>query len=456
MTGTLAAAGLGVVVTASLLMFPELFSGYRSRSAHLVIETADASVALLAAYLAYGRLLRHRRRQDLLLMQGLVLLAVAGLALTVLVGLFGHADSGRLEVWLPFATRVIGVLMIAGAALQSGRKVRIARRLAIAVPLGIAGVVAAVLWWQQERLPLALDPGSTPQDATSFTAAHPVLVAGQLLALACFLLASVAFTAQATKRSDEVVRWLGPACMLAAFARVSYLVYPSVYSNWVYAGDAFRSGFYLLLLVGASREIRQYWTAQAESAVVEDRRRLARELHDGVIQEVGYIRAESAGLRGAAPERAERIIAACDRALDEARQAVEVLGAPGNEPLGFALHRAARQVAERYDVMLELDVDDALTAEPDERHALVRIAREAVSNAARHGKASRVRIVLGRDEAGRRLVVEDDGAGFDLDTVTTSPTGFGLISMRERARGLPGELHISSAPGSGTAVTVRW
>jgi signal transduction histidine kinase len=79
-----------------------------------------------------------------------------------------------------------------------------------------------------------------------------------------------------------------------------------------------------------------------------------------------------------------------------------------------------------------------------------------VANAARHGKASRVRIVLGRDEAGRRLVVEDDGAGFDVDTVVTRPTGFGLISMRDRARGLPGELHLSSAPGSGTAVTVRW
>ncbi len=115
-----------------------------------------------------------------------------------------------------------------------------------------------------------------------------------------------------------------------------------------------------------------------------------------------------------------------------------------------------REVAERYRINLEVDRDDSLTADSDQRHALLRIAREAVSNAVRHGKAERISVRLTRVDGESRLTVEDDGAGFDVDATIAAGSGYGLTSMRDRARGLPGTLTVQSHPGRGSVVTVAW
>jgi signal transduction histidine kinase len=241
------------------------------------------------------------------------------------------------------------------------------------------------------------------------------------------------------------------------FARIDYLLFPSLYSEWIYPGDFLRLGFYLLLIVGAARELDQYWGAHSVAAVAEDRRRLARELHDGLMQELSYIRAATKKVMDADPTHAQQVIEACDRALDEARQAVEALGHSGHEPLGFALHRAARQVAERYGLSLEVELDDTTTATHEQRHALLRILREAMSNAARHGQATRVCLELTSDSVqGRRVLISDDGSGFDVVSALARPTGYGLTSMRERAKGLPGSLDVRSLEAGGTTITIRW
>jgi two-component system NarL family sensor kinase len=86
------------------------------------------------------------------------------------------------------------------------------------------------------------------------------------------------------------------------------------------------------------------------------------------------------------------------------------------------------------------------------REALVRIVREAVTNAARHGEASAVRIVLAGDGE-TVLRIRDDGKGFSADD-NTAPVGFGLRSMRERAEALGGSLRVTSSE-TGTLVEVR-
>lgn len=456
-TAALTAAGwaVGILVTALILGTPYLVFGFYSPSLHLVLGSIDACVALLVAYLVYGRFLRSRLLQDLLLAQGLFLLAVAGLGLVLVLHLVDGRSEGTLDVWLPLVLRSTGVLLIAVAAVTGARRTADStRRWGQAVPWLLVLLAFAVLWLLRDALPPALD-GSPPASAQRpVITGHPMLLVAQGFGAACFMVASLAFTARAGRhRDDELLRWLGPACALGGFARVNFVLFPSLYSDWLYTGDLLRTGSYLLLLVGAAREISQYWSAQARVAVLEDRRRVARELHDGLVQEVAYIRAET---RTADPDARERIVAACDRALDEARAAVDALGRASDEPLGASLHRAARQVAERYDARLDVDLDHAVTADEEQRHALIRIAREAVSNAIRHGSAGCVRVRLLADAGERRLVVEDDGHGFDPAAVAERSTGFGLTSMRERARALPGRLQIDSAPGEGTRVWVTW
>jgi signal transduction histidine kinase len=450
------AVAFGALVTGSVLAGVIDFE-YRNAAAHLVLDTVDACVALLASYLFYARLLRSRRLQDLLLLQGLLLLAVASMSTSGgLLSVIGDR-ADRLDVWLPLTIRVAAAVLFAAAAVLG--PARLLGRVSVSrVVIPLAGyflVAFVVLGALSSQLPQALDS----DDAPELLSGHSMLVAAQCFTVVCFFTAAYFFTVQAQHSTDPLLRLLGPACALAAFARINYVLFPTLYSSWLFTGDIMRTAFYLLVLVGAALEIRAFWGARAAQAVLEDRRRLARELHDGVVQELGYIRSESGALRALDPSRTERILGACDRALDEARQAVEAMGHSGadEEPLGFTIHRAARQVADRLGVALELELDDTATADQSQRHALLRIAREAVGNAARHGHATRVKIELQQLSDGtRRLAVCDDGSGFDVSEATTQRKGFGLTSMRERSEALPGAFAVESSPGSGTTVMVTW
>ncbi len=459
----LTAAGwaVGLIVTGLVLWSPLLVFGYRNPSLHLVLDSIDACVALLVAYLVYGRFTRNGRMQDLLLANGLVLLALSGLILTYAAEALNRSNPGTFDIWLPLTVRVMGGILIAAAALTRGTPARqfVGKRPSLVISgaiFGTVAVVALVLWSARFQLPVALAPTYVPS-VTEYpiAAGHPLLSLGQGVAALCFFAASIAFAIQATQRSDELLRWLGPACALGGFARVNYALFPSLYTEWLYTGDFLRTGCYLLLLVGAAREMKQYWNAHARVAVLDDRRRLARELHDGVIQELALIRAESHSLPAEHPA-GTRIISACDRALDEARAAVNALGRAGTEPLGFTLHRAARELAERYRINLEVDVDDSIDADPDQKHALMRITREAVSNAVRHGKAERVLVRLTQDGADRHLTIQDDGSGFDVPATVASNAGYGLTSMRDRAKALPGSFRVEAASDAGSVVTVTW
>lgn len=454
---TLGGSALGVAVTAAIVDTPYLLFAYHDPELHLVLDSADTGVALLVAYLLWGRYRRSGRLQDLLLAGGLLLLAVAGLG-TLSLHLLGLGD-GRRDVWLPVAVRVVGAALVLAASVVDARPVaaRCARVLK-ALPWVTVALGLVLTYALHDLLPLALAQAPPASAQRPVIAGHPALLVAQGLTAACFAIASVLFTVKAASRpgrKDVLLRWLGPAFALAAFARLNYLLFPSLYSDWLYTGDLLRTASYAVLLLGAAREISRYWSAQARAAVLDDRRRLARELHDGVVQELAYIRLEALTTVGA-PEDRERMVAACDRALDEARAAVDALGRSSDEPLGFVLHRAARQVADRYNASLEVEVDDSVHADDDQRHALIRITREAVSNAIRHGQADRVRLRLEGGEQGRRLVVQDEGRGFDQTAVRRSTTGYGLTSMEERASALRGSFTIDSTPGEGTMVAVTW
>ena len=456
----LTAAGwaVGVTCTAVILGTPYLRFGYHSPELHLVLDSVDACIALLLAYLLVGRLRRTQRLQDLLLVVGLVLLALVGLCAALVVHRLAGDDRQTVGVWLPVVVRTVASGLFVAAALTAHRQLsyqQLRRGTGVAVAATAATVV--LLWVVRDSLPVAVT--ATPPESAQRPVidGHPVFLLAQALSASCLLLASLGFMRQARAGGEEVVRWLGPGCALLGFARVNYLLFPSLYSGWFYTGDLLRTAGYACLLVGAAREITSYWAARADVAVVEDRRRLARELHDGVVQELSWIKSEARVLSRAADgaPTVQSILDASDRALDEARAAVDALGRDVDEPLGYALHRSARDVAERHGARVVVELDDSVRADQHQRHGLARIVREAVGNALRHGGAECVRVTLEATTVGNRLVVQDDGRGFDLGS-TAYGDGYGLTSMRERAQRLPGTCVVRSTPGSGTTVEVTW
>ncbi len=210
----------------------------------------------------------------------------------------------------------------------------------------------------------------------------------------------------------------------------------------------------LLLAAGAVVEIRGHQRRCARLATIEERARVARELHDGVAQELAHVLAHARRLEAHRPgAESQRLLGAAERALHESRAAISTLRAPLDEPLSEALHRVAGELGRRLGLDVRVDADPAVELEPEARRAVLRIVGEALSNAARHGGARSAAIEL-RDGAAPRLTISDDGRGFDPDPGRIPKGCFGLVSMRERAAALGGRLAVRSTPGAGTEIEV--
>jgi len=119
--------------------------------------------------------------------------------------------------------------------------------------------------------------------------------------------------------------------------------------------------------------------------------------------------------------------------------------------LGADLQRLTDDYADHFDVEIELTIDDDPPVADDVRAQLRAICREALNNVRKHADASFVRVRLKADEGRLRLMVADNGAGFDLGA---NPSGYGLGGMRQRAAKVGGELHVDSEPQGGTRIIV--
>jgi signal transduction histidine kinase len=280
---------------------------------------------------------------------------------------------------------------------------------------------------------------------------QPLLIVLELLVAMLYGLAAIGFLRRSRRLGDEFFGWLAVAATLAVVSHVNYSLFPASYSQSVlYTGDIFRFAFYGALLFGCLREIWSYWTALSAAAVLEDRRRMARDLHDGLAQELAYISRNLDLVAGEADEETmARLRPAVARAQAELRSAISALAPPAHPDAEIALADAASEVAERYRIELKLDLVPSVKLSPTRTEALVRIACEAVANAAQHSGTADVTVRLERDASRVRLRVMDRGCGFD----TSAPvSGFGLIGMKERAWSVGGELRIRSAPGRGSEV----
>jgi len=208
----------------------------------------------------------------------------------------------------------------------------------------------------------------------------------------------------------------------------------------------------------------EYIRAQADVrrlGLLEERERIAKELHDGVIQSLFAV---GMGLQGTAllvgsPEHAARIegaVTELDKVIRDLRNYIFGLrpGILADRQLDQALHTLAEEFVRRSPTKLDVEVDSGLAARLSSRsHEIVQVTREALSNVVRHADAQNAAVRLVRAGPGALLSIEDDGSGFDprIDS-----GGSGLRNMRERASSLGGALRISSRNGGGTSLRITF
>lgn len=204
----------------------------------------------------------------------------------------------------------------------------------------------------------------------------------------------------------------------------------------------------------------EYARAQADVrrlGLMEERERIARELHDGIIQSLFAV---GMGLQGTAlmagsPDTASRIegaVEALDRVIRDLRNYIFGLrpGILADRQLGQALRELGADFQKQSPVQVDVNVDAELAATVSSRsHQIVQLTREALSNVARHAQAQHAAVRLARNGATAVLSIEDDGVGFDSGA---DSTGNGLRNMRERADAMGGKLRVSSKAGKGTKV----
>jgi signal transduction histidine kinase len=198
-------------------------------------------------------------------------------------------------------------------------------------------------------------------------------------------------------------------------------------------------------------------------AILEERDRLAREMHDSLGQVLGFVNLKAKvaadlinrGQAAVAAEELEQMRTAVQEAYQEVRQAILSLRAtaPGRG-LVASLREYIQRLREQSGLDVRLEAGEDLRFPPAVEAQVIRIVQEALTNVRKHARASAVTVRFAPDPGdGTVVTVSDDGQGFDLASVEAGRGArFGLLTMRERAESIGGTLSIESAPGRGTTV----
>ena len=205
----------------------------------------------------------------------------------------------------------------------------------------------------------------------------------------------------------------------------------------------------------AHREVVELQGDLRELAVVEERNRLAREIHDGLGASLSSMIIQAEYILGMARDASLRteigeLKATAEESIEELRRSLTMMRAD------FELAQGLEEYVKTFRERTQLDVHFERTGlsrklEPDAQLALFRILQECLSNTVKHAEARSARVTLDFSVDRVHLVVRDDGKGFDP---RNTPRGhYGLLNMRERAMQLGGELLVDSTPGGGTQVS---
>jgi signal transduction histidine kinase len=418
-------------------------------SDQVAVETSATLISVIAAILFFNRFWRHLRLRNLLLSGGLVVIAAsnlgAGLLLAGNLVLAGHSAA-----WIVVGGRLAGWVLIASSAVVPDRYLRRPTRAAIRTILLCAGAMVAL------ATPILV----LTAQATTYQRLHSgplgnqtAMLVGEILLALLTGVAAVAFRREAGHEGSLPARLLALACAFAAASALAACAMPSFYTSRVGVSDILRLGWLAALFACVCAEWSLDERYAPEHAVAHERRRLAADVHDLIMQDLSLALANARTLvddpaRGV---QASTVVLAGERALAGARNVVSALAEQDSQPIIETVEASVRTAARNTPLTFR-GGEVPLAARPDEhtRNTLVHIAREAVTNAVKHARPSAIEVVLERSDEWH-LAVHDDGRGFD---VSGNREGFGLISMRRQAEALGGTLRVRSTDTGGTTVEV--
>jgi signal transduction histidine kinase len=446
---------LAVVFTVVVWRAPGLDVAYGSEGMHIALAAVVATVAVVVGGLAWLRYLRSGLLVDLT-----AALAFAGViagenifALAVPT-LLNHEVPVPSAVWTAAALEVVAALLLAVGIAGGSRRVKPWRAvILVAVVTALAATLAATMVALGPSLSLPIDPAVQPVGLArhAFEGSTIVLALHGLTGLLMFA-AGMTIVIRAREGGEVLFGWLAVALLVGAVAAFNYALFPSLYSYWVYSGDLLRLCFCIALAVGIIFELRASLRRAIDLAVLEERRRLARDLHDGAAQELAFIASELGDIPDGLHPSLRWIRSAAERGLWESRRAIAALTLPLDRPFPEELAASIEEITRRGDVSLSLAIDQSIDLPQHMEDAILRVAREAVLNAVQHAQPSQIHVGL-NSSGNLRLEVADDGRGFDEQKATR---GFGLTSIRERTELSGGRFDVQSRPGLGTRVTATW
>lgn len=369
-----------------------------------------------------------------------------------------YEEARRRERWLD-AVREIATLILAGASAREALEL-IARRAMELAGADLATVATPEPGGKDLKIRAAVGEHASDLEGQTF----PMLgsVSGEVIRFGRAAILEDASTDERTYQPIVRLGEVGPAIFVPLSVRGE--AFGTLVVANLRGGRGFGDEDLRLVEAFATQAATalEYDRAQQEIhrlAVLEDRERIAKELHDGVIQSLFAV---GMGLQGTAalskdPELEQRIEGAVnelDRVIRDLRNYIFGLrpGILADRQLDQALRDLAVEFQEKSGVLTVVDVDENIASELSPSAAdVIQIVREALSNVGRHAEASTCRVSLRRGEDGALLEIDDDGRGFDPDAART---GDGLLNVQNRAGALGGKASIESSPAQGTTVRV--
>jgi signal transduction histidine kinase len=471
---------IGVCACFTLLVLAQGIHGHGIQPAvDLVLDTIAMVVFTALTTLAWAR---FRERQVIAASYH----AAAFMALAVAYGvavisslqqsasLGGLAEHEGVQVLVFAVARLAAAVLFVIAGLYMGRPTYGWNPAWILVAPTLAVLAAAFVGRMIDPPPDALLM-VTIQDSTGLPHITPFGAAIQITTAAVFFVGAYVSRNLWHAGRSVIDGWISVGLVFAGFAELHWALYPStpgqvstadllvlVYSACLLAGlaSAFRAGQRELRT--ANRELAELRDAEVERASLEERSRLARELHDGLAQDLWLAKLRTGellamdGLPVEARRAAEGAAAAIDVGLGDAREAVAALRSPAHVDSGFCslLRSAVEDHGDRFGLRVEFtfEGDHTTRIAPRSQAEILRITQEALANVARHADATVVGVRLTLHDDRITLRVADNGHGFDV--AAAGPESYGLASMRERAALIGGRLRIASTAETGTLVVL--